>query len=100
MGNEQACPIWIYKLISRKGGRARTSEIFCGSGVKDSVIDWHSCQHRSIAGCTKDVRGVRMRSEREKVNSILKALVSCDGGFDLLMNMFFCFYYILKKYLY
>lgn len=89
MGHEQVCPIWKYKLGSWAGGQATTSEIFCGSGVKEKVIDWHSCQHISIAGCTKDVTGVRMGSEREKLNSVLKVLVSCDGGFDLLMSMGF-----------
>lgn len=94
-GNSDGRETWVMSRLVQSGntnwavGQVTTREIFCSSGVKEKVIDRHNCQHISIAGCTKDVRGVRMGSEREKLNSVLKALVSCDGGFDLLMSMFF-----------
>lgn len=47
------------------------SEIFCGPEVKESGIDWQSCQQRSIAGCTEEaVRGFTMDDERDKVSHI------------------------------
>ena len=49
----------------------RTSKIFCGPREKESGIDGHSCQQRSIAGCTEEVvRGIMMGGEREKVSQI------------------------------
>lgn len=62
---------------------------FRGPGVKESGIDQHSGQQRSIAGCIEEaVRGIRVGGGREKAHNILNVLVLCDCGFDLFLNLF------------